>query len=137
MLMYLYRAGNFFYRKKLFIIAKIINGLIRVLYRCAIFSESSIGGGTKFSYGGIAVVIHRRTIIGKNCRIGARVTIGGRSGSSDVPVIGDNCYLGTGSVILGPVVLGDNVTVGANAVVLQSFPAGSVVAGVPAKLIRK
>ena len=49
-----------------------------------------IGGGTKFAYGGIAVVIHARAVIGKNCVIGQCVTIGGRSKHYAVPIIGDN-----------------------------------------------
>jgi serine acetyltransferase len=34
------------------------------------------------------------------------------------------------------VTLGNNVTVGANAVVLQSFNDNSVIAGIPAKLLK-
>lgn len=38
--------------------------------------------------------------------------------------------------IMPGVTLGDNVIVGANAVVTHSFPANSVIAGCPAKVIR-
>ena len=55
-------------------------------------------------------------------------------------LIGQNCWLGHGAVIFcskGELVLGQNTVVGANAVVTRSFPARSVVAGNPAKLVRK
>lgn len=51
--------------------------------------------------------------------------------------IGNNCWLGFGVVILPNVTLGDNVTVGANSVVTKSFPDNVVLAGCPAKIIKK
>lgn len=50
--------------------------------------------------------------------------------------IGNNCWIGAKAIILKDVVLGDNCVVAAGAVVTKSFPAGSVVAGVPAKVIK-
>ena len=64
------------------------------------------------------------------------VTIGGRSGYYEVPVIGDNCYIGAGAKVLGPILVGDNVTVGANAVLLEDAPSNTVWGGVPARCIK-
>lgn len=50
--------------------------------------------------------------------------------------IGRHCFIGIRAVIMGGVTLGDHCIVGANSVVTRSFPAGSVVAGAPARLIR-
>jgi len=50
--------------------------------------------------------------------------------------IGNHCWIGAKAVILKDVELGDYCVVGAGSVVLKSFPKGSVIAGVPAKLIR-
>jgi acetyltransferase-like isoleucine patch superfamily enzyme len=49
--------------------------------------------------------------------------------------IGNCCWIGARAVILKNVELGDHCVVGAGAVVTKSFPAGSIVAGVPARLI--
>jgi acetyltransferase-like isoleucine patch superfamily enzyme len=49
--------------------------------------------------------------------------------------IGDGCWLGERSVIVAGVELGERCVVGANAVVTKSFPAYSIVAGIPAQLI--
>jgi acetyltransferase-like isoleucine patch superfamily enzyme len=52
--------------------------------------------------------------------------------------IGDNCWIGAGSVILPNIKLGPKTIVGANSVVTNSFSSGNVViAGCPAKIIRK
>jgi maltose O-acetyltransferase len=62
--------------------------------------------------------------------------------SKDLPmdigkvIIGNNCWIGAKAIILKDVILGDNCIVGAGAVVTHSFPPGSVLAGVPAKLIK-
>jgi acetyltransferase-like isoleucine patch superfamily enzyme len=50
--------------------------------------------------------------------------------------IGPRCFLGFRACVMPGVTLGEGCVVGAHAVVTQSFEAGSVVAGVPARLIR-
>lgn len=49
--------------------------------------------------------------------------------------IGNNIFLGTYAIILKGVCIGDNCIIGAGAVVTKDIPAGSVVAGNPARII--
>lgn len=52
-------------------------------------------------------------------------------------VIGENCFIGYGAVILPGTHLGKQCIVGANAVVNGNFDDFSVIAGVPARIIKK
>lgn len=52
-------------------------------------------------------------------------------------VIGDRVWIGENAIILPNVTLGDGCIVGAGAVVTKSFPAGSVIGGNPARLLKK
>jgi acetyltransferase-like isoleucine patch superfamily enzyme len=57
---------------------------------------------------------------------------------NDVPVrIGTGSWIGTGVVILPGTTLGRNTVVGAGAVVRGEFPDHAVVAGVPARVVRR
>ena len=49
--------------------------------------------------------------------------------------IGDDCWLGTGVVVVAGVEIGDGCVVGAGAVVTRSLPPGSVAVGVPARVV--
>ncbi|MDX8548932.1 acyltransferase [Methanospirillum purgamenti] len=51
--------------------------------------------------------------------------------------IGDNCDIGTGSIILPGVTIGKGSIIGAGAVVTRDVPEYSVCAGNPARLLRK
>jgi acetyltransferase-like isoleucine patch superfamily enzyme len=52
-------------------------------------------------------------------------------------VIGRDCYLGMGVCVLGSADIGEGSVVGAGAVVVRPVPPFTVVAGVPARAIRR
>jgi acetyltransferase-like isoleucine patch superfamily enzyme len=55
---------------------------------------------------------------------------------SEPTVLEDNVWLGAGVIVLKGVRIGRGAVVGAGAVVTRDVPAGSVVAGVPARMIK-
>ena len=93
----------------------------------------NIGGGLVFQHGfSTDIGCHS---IGKNCIINQMVTVG-YNNSSDCPTIGNDVHLCTGAKVIGNITIGDDVIVGANAVVVKDVPSHSIVAGIPAKIIK-
>lgn len=91
------------------------------------------------------VVVNPNAKVGKNCRIHVGVNIGGKAGFYDAqtakslcPTIGNDCYIGPGAKIFGPVFIADGCSIGANAVVTKSCNiSGSTLVGIPAKRLIK
>ncbi|MCZ8539203.1 MULTISPECIES: NeuD/PglB/VioB family sugar acetyltransferase [Psychrobacillus] len=77
------------------------------------------------------VIIEHETVIGPHSHIAPGAKIAGRV------TIGESVFIGIGAVVKENIVIGDNVIVGAGAVVTKNIPSNSIVAGVPAKIIRK
>ncbi|MHB1324337.1 MAG: serine O-acetyltransferase [Coriobacteriia bacterium] len=117
-------------------LARLIQGFLRVAFGVSLPATAVVGADTSFANHGLGTVIHPRAVIGANCVIGSCVSVGCRSKHPDVPVIEDDCFIGTGARVLGPVRVGAGSVIGANAVVLEDVPPGSMAAGVPATVVR-
>lgn len=89
------------------------------------------GPGLSIAHYG-TIVVNGKARVGKNCRVQTCVVVGGKYGCGSYPVLGDNCYIGSGAKIIGDVKLGDNVVVGANAVVTKNFGNDVTLVGCPA-----
>ena len=105
-----------------------------IICGCEIHLGTSVSGGLILPHP-VGVVIHPRTQIGPNCIIFQNVTLGTNRGTA-VPRIGGHVDIGPGAVVIGDVTIGDHAVIGANAVVLQDVPAGAMVGGVPARILR-
>jgi acetyltransferase-like isoleucine patch superfamily enzyme len=51
--------------------------------------------------------------------------------------IGNNVWIGSNSTVLGGVTIGNNAVIAAGSVVTRDVPENTVVAGVPAKVIKE
>lgn len=132
----LYKLEHFLYKIKLVPFAFLIRLFMRIIFSCDIPYKALIGKNTSFPHYALGVLIHPKVKIGDNCKILHNVTIGGRSGNQNLPIIGSNVLIGAGAIIIGDIKIGDNSIVGAGSVVVKDVPSNSVVAGNPAKVIK-
>ncbi|MFN6991467.1 MAG: 2,3,4,5-tetrahydropyridine-2,6-dicarboxylate N-acetyltransferase [Fervidobacterium sp.] len=97
---------------------------------------SVIGEGTMID---MNVVIGARARIGRYCHIGAGSVIAGvvEPPSADPVIIEDHVVIGANAVVLEGVRIGEHSVVAAGAVVVNDIPPYTVVAGVPAKVIKQ
>ena len=81
------------------------------------------------------ILIGEGAKIGKNFCVYNNVTIGQKNGK--YPIIGDNVTVYSGTIIIGEIHIGNNVIIGANSLVNKDIEDDVIVAGNPAKIIRK
>ncbi len=96
--------------------------------------DSYLGEGSKmghFSYIG-------NTQIGKDVNIGAgTITCNYDGEKKHQTVIHDGVFIGSDTMLVAPIEIGENASTGAGSVVTKDVPPDTVVAGVPARQIRK
>ncbi len=88
----------------------------------------TVGEGTNIQD---CAVLHEETRVGAGCTIGHGAIVHGCT-------VGDNVLIGMGAILLNGARIGDNCVVGAGALVTGKLdaPAGSMILGSPAKVVR-
>jgi serine O-acetyltransferase len=81
------------------------------------------------------ISIHPDVVLGDGVGLMHGVTIGLSPDHEGAPILGDNVFVGTGAVILGPVIVGDGARIAANSLVLTDVPPRCLAIGVPARMI--
>jgi len=133
----IYRISRFFYTHKMRHLSKAIDWTNRFLFGRWCPGSAKLGKGCSLGYWGGATIIHKDAVLGDNCLIAQNVTIGRNFGDKNVPIIGNDVYIGAGSVVFGEIFIGNNVIIGANSVVNKSVPDNCTVAGNPFRIIRE
>ena len=133
----LYRFCHFLHKHHLKRVANFISWINRFLFAVWIPGSAEIGKNFRLGYWGLGTVIHKNTVIGDNCTVAQNVTIGRNFGDEKVPKIGNDVYIGAGSVVFGEITIGDNVIIGSNSVVNKSIPSNCTVAGNPFRILQE
>ncbi len=105
------------------------------LFGIEIGKEVTLGVGVYFVHP-IGIVIGGDARVGDRVRFYGNNTVG-TAKDNGYPVIEDDVIVGAGARILGPITVGARAEIGANAVVLTDVPPGSVVVGVPARVVKR
>ncbi len=133
-----HKISAFFYRHKLFFMARWVSQIASRRTGIEIHPGAQIGDGLFIDHGK-GVVIGETAVIGNNCTIYHQVTLGGtgrQKHSKRHPTVGDNVLIGAGAKVLGPVTIGNNAMIGAGSIVLDDVPDNSTVTGMKARVIK-
>ena len=131
---WMYRLAHWMWRRKMWLAARWLAQLVRVLTGIEIHPGATIGPGFFIDHG-VGVVIGKTAEVGSDVTLYHGVTLGGTSleHGKRHPTLGDRVVVGAGAKLLGAIYVGDDCRIGANAVVVNSVPANSVVVGVPGR----
>ena len=131
-----HRLAHFFFKNKLFFIARVISQISRFFTGIEIHPGAVIGRRFFIDHG-MGVVIGETCEIGDNVTLYQGVTLGGtgKERGKRHPTLEDNVLVATGAKVLGSIVIGANSKVGAGSVVLKNVPMNSTVVGIPGKVV--
>ena len=134
-----HRMFHFLWKLHVPFLPRLFSQINRFFTGLEIHPGATIGPGFFVDHG-MGVVIGETTIIGRNVVLFHNVTLGGtgKHHGKRHPTIGDNVFIGTGAILLGPINVGSNVKIGANSfIVMCDVPSNSTVAGTPARIIKR
>jgi serine O-acetyltransferase len=132
-----HKIAHRLFKMRLFFLARFVNHFSRFLTAIDIHPGAKIGRNFFIDHG-VGVVIGETSEIGDNVTMYHGVTLGGTDPANGIagkrhPTLSDHSIIGSGSQVLGPVIVGERARIGANAVVTKDVPAGAVMIGIPAR----
>ena len=132
-----YRLAHYFYRRRLFFLARLISVWSARRTGIEIHPGVRTGKGLFIDHGH-GVVIGETAVIGNNVTIYQGVTLGGtgKEWKKRHPTIEDNVMISAGAKILGSFTVGHDSKIGAGAVVLHPVPPYSTVVGIPGRVVK-
>jgi len=136
--LWLHRAAHFFYKIKIYVIARMISHIARFLTGIEIHPGAKIGRRVFIDHG-MGIVIGETAEIGDDTLLYKGVVLGGTSLEREKrhPTIGKNVVIGSNACVLGPITIGDGAKIGSGSVVVKDVPTGATVVGVPGKIVEK
>ena len=127
------------YKCRLFFLARLVSEISRFLTGIEIHPGARIGKRLFIDHGH-GIVIGETAVIGDDCVLFHRVTLGGtgKHAGKRHPTIGDRVLIGTNATLLGPITVGNDVKVGAESVVIMhDIPDDCTVVGAPGHIVKR
>ncbi len=133
-----HRAAHHYWNKGEKYTALLLQSRSSNIFGTDIHPAARIGKGIMIDHA-TGLVVGETAIIEDNVLIWHNVTLGGKGlvKGDRHPVIHKDALVGTGSIILGRIVVGEGAKVGAGSVVTEDVPAGATVVGDAARVINK
>ena len=133
-----YRVGHWLWCHGRRPLALYLQNQISQTFGVDIHPGAQIGRGIMIDHA-TGVVIGETAVIGDDVSMLHSVTLGGSGcqAGDRHPKVGHGVLISAGAKLLGGITVGDGAKIGAGSVVLESVPAHTTVAGVPAKVIGK
>ncbi len=131
-----YRVNHWLWNHGLFLLGRWMSQVGRWLTGIEIHPAAKIGRRLFIDHG-MGVVIGETAVVGDDVTLYQGVTLGGtgKEHGKRHPTLENNVVVGGGAKILGNIVVGKNCRIGAGSVVLRNVPDDSTVVGVPGHII--
>ena len=121
--------------------------VVAAVHQSAVVSRSArIGSGATILAGAVVnadaelgenVIVNTNAVVEHDCRVANHVHVASGAVVASGVRIGDGVHVGAGATVIQGVEIGDGAVVGAGAVVVGDVQPSAVVAGVPARVLRR
>ena len=131
-----HRINHWLWNHNFFLLARWLSQVSRLLTGIEIHPGALIGRRVFIDHG-LGVVIGETAVVGDDVTLYQGVTLGGtgKEHGKRHPTLLENVVVGGGAKILGNIIVGRNCRIGAGSVVLRNVPDDSTVVGVPGHII--
>jgi UDP-perosamine 4-acetyltransferase len=89
------------------------------------------------SFLGEDVIVNTAAVVEHDCRVGVHVHVASNATLASGVTVADGAHIGAGATIRQGISIGEDAVVGAGAVVVSDVQPGTVVVGVPARVLRR